>query len=365
MTNHLSALIESVTHSLSSLSWLESGLILLNFVLLIFARKIISGIYSEPSTENHFSYRVNTLRSLNIIIIFSLIYFIFESDKNIHNPVFKFISISLLIYFSFLVSHIFAFIIRRNYGKKREVEGRKKIIETYRSRLLTLLSSIGIFIITLISIIQIMEFESLLQAGGVIGFIGVFLALTQNSWAPDIFSGLIILNSGMIEEGDVIQFENNEFIIGIIYKTKIFHTEILNLVNNHRIMLKNSNLRNVTIHNLSKFASAKGLRENLHFKISYLESTSSIKSMFENAFEKSKESIGQSIEFQYPLEISVYDTGDHAIEWAVYYYTKDVKNLIKTRHELRERIVTEANKQGIDLSTPITHSDARQLTGIS
>ena len=30
--------------------------------------------------------------------------------------------------------------------------------------------------------------------------------------------------------------------IGVIYKTKLFHTEILNIVNNHRIMIKNSKL---------------------------------------------------------------------------------------------------------------------------
>jgi len=56
----------------------------------------------------------------------------------------------------------------------------------------------------------------------VIGFIGVFLALTSNIWALDVFHGLIILNSAMFSEGDVIQFNDGEQIYGLVIRLKFF-----------------------------------------------------------------------------------------------------------------------------------------------
>jgi len=64
---------------------------------------------------------------------------------------------------------------------------------------------------------------------------GVLLAFTQSTWAPDVFSGLIILNSDMLEEGDIIEIKESEPVYGLVYKTKIFHTVILNLVDNHHV----------------------------------------------------------------------------------------------------------------------------------
>jgi len=97
---------------------------------------------------------------------------------------------------------------------------------------------------------------------GAIGFIGVMIALTQAAWAPDIISGLIILNSNVFEQDDIIEISiEGRTIVATVFRTKVFHTEILDLVNNHRIMMRNVKIRDTVIHNLTKFASAKGLRE--------------------------------------------------------------------------------------------------------
>ena len=66
------------------------------------------------------------------------------------------------------------------------------------------------FVMGLIACVRILGFDSLLEAGGLLGVMGVFLALTQASWAPDIISGLVILNSRMVEEGDVLQLGDDE-----------------------------------------------------------------------------------------------------------------------------------------------------------
>lgn len=72
----------------------------------------------------------------------------------------------------------------------------------------------------------------------------MLLALTQGAWAPDIISGLVILNSKMLQERDVIKLsDSNETFLGIVYCTRAFHTELLNVVDNHRVMISNSRMR--------------------------------------------------------------------------------------------------------------------------
>ena len=54
--------------------------------------------------------------------------------------------------------------------------------------------------------------------------------------------------------------------------------------------------------------------------------------------------------------MAIENIGDHAIEWAVYYYTKDVKSLIKIRQKIRECILKTAAESDVSLATPITYS---------
>ena len=141
----------------------------------------------------------------------------------------------------------------------------------------------------------------------------------------------------------------------------MFHTEILNLIINHRIMLKNARLREFTIQNLSKFASAKGLRESLKFKIGYDVPPDKVRQMFQAAEEKLEDECGFKLGEENPFEIGIVDTGDHAIEWAVYDFTKDVKSLIKNRQAIRECILKTAIEHDISLATPFTHVSVAHL----
>jgi len=344
---------------LARIELLDYFVITLNLLLLFSAKKILA-LFQEDTTNPNFHLKVQTFRALNLLIILSygysnIYYFNTESGTGI-----KLVSIWVIIYLSYLIKQIFAYWVLKKYGKLRDINDEKKSTETYTSRLLNLLISVAIFVIALISIVNVLEFNSLLQAGGVIGIIGVFLALTQNAWAPDIISGLIFLNNRMLEEGDVIEFDDNGSIIGVVFKTKMFHTEILNLVNNHRIMLKNSRLREFTIHNLSKFASAKGLREKLSFKISYDVTPEQVRKMFKEAESQIKTEIINPSPNDFSFEIAILETGDHAIEWGVYYYTKEVKSLIKLRQAIRECILKTAEASKISLATPITYVRAKE-----
>ncbi|MDF1644193.1 MAG: hypothetical protein P1U80_08415 [Pseudomonadales bacterium] len=52
------------------------------------------------------------------------------------------------------------------------------------------------------------------------------LVLAQAAWASDVFRTL-----------------KEESILGTVLKTRVFHSELLNLANNHRMMIRNAKLR--------------------------------------------------------------------------------------------------------------------------
>ena len=325
-----------------------------NILLLVFARQILNRVYQNPEKVPNFSRKVMIFRALNLLIMITYGYYRFFQDKEGKGLGLNILATLAIIYFAYLAMHLAHAFLVRQYGKEREINGKKRYTSTYQTRLLSIFSSVFIGIVALISIIRLLGFDSVLEAGGVIGLFGVFLALTSSIWAPDIFNGLIILNSDMFSEGDVILFDDSEQVYGLVYKTKVFHTVILNIVNNHRIMIRNSKLRDFTVHNLSKFASARGLRESLVFKIGYDVSSDDVRSLFESVYEAAKIDKSIFIEDQYDLEYGVKETGDHAVEWVFFYYTKEVEKLMLTRQRLLQLMLETSVEKGISLSTPFT-----------
>lgn len=350
---NLQALLPVLRAALANFSITDLVLIAVNSLLLLFSQPIIN-LFSHGETRNEVQKRrLHLFRVINLMILLLVLFYSLFLPLASHSWVTRVLSSLLVAYLGYLGFHLINYLIKRRFGREREVGGSKVIAETYNSRLLSLLTAIFVFIVVLISVVQIFGFDSLLQAGGVIGFIGVFLALTQSSWAPDIISGLIILNSKLVEEGDVIEFSDGERITGMVFKTKVFHTEILNLINNHRIMLQNSRLRQQTIHNLSKFASAKGLREVLSFKIGYGVEEAAVRAMFEAAAEEAIQD--PDIPFDEGMEVDVkpVEAGDFAVLWNLYYHTKDVRHLHRTRQLFLGLILKHAREAGIGLATPM------------
>ena len=336
------------------LDFLDYIVLLINLPLFFFARRILLLIYHDPDSTSGFNRKVMVFRALNILIVIAFGYYHIVLPLSEKAPWFKVVTILVTVYLGYVALHLIHYFTLKRYGKLRTRDGERKPTETYATRLLGIFSTVFIAIMALITIIRILGYTSLLEAGGVIGFIGVFLALTQSTWAPDMFSGLIILNSDMMEEGDVIELRDGEHIYGVVYKTKVFHTVILNLVNNHRIMIRNARLREFTVHNLSKFASAKGLREKMSFKIGYQTGPSKVKELFDRAFDLAVME-GLPVEVQHGYDSGITDTGDHAVEWAVFYYTKEVDRLPWLRQQMRAVYLKTAQERAISLATPLTH----------
>jgi small-conductance mechanosensitive channel len=338
------------------------AIVAVNLILMLLARPIIERLGSKKNNRQ-FDFHVNVLRGLNLAILTAVCYYAYfshvaglDSEAADGSVGLRIIAIPMVLYLAYLAANTGSYLTRRHYGKVTSGADGPQISDTYHSRMLTLLLSTFIAIVALIWVIRLAGFSSMLEAGGAIGFVGVFLALTQAAWAPDIISGLVLLNSDMVSEGDLIEIEKQpEPVLGRVFKTKIFHTVLIDVVNNHRVMISNSRLREQTIHSLSKFASARGLREKLVFKIGYDTPSASVKQMFQQAFASACEASNGTIDETHPLEIRVLDAGDHAVAWGVFYYIKEVQQLVKTRQLLTEEILEMSRRHDISLATPQTH----------
>ncbi|OED41792.1 hypothetical protein AB833_08805 [Chromatiales bacterium (ex Bugula neritina AB1)] len=344
-----------LTIAVARLSAYHYLVIAVNILLLVVARPLVNVLGSNNSARQ-MDFQVNVLRGLNLAILTAVFYFgVYEAAQDSGGLGLKLLSILIVFYLAYLASSNTSYLMRRRYGKVNSTADGIQISDTYHSRMLTLVASTFISIVALITIIRIAGFSSLLEAGGVIGFVGVFLALTQAAWAPDIISGLILLNSDMVSEGDLIEIAIPEPFLARVFKTKIFHTVLIDIVNNHRVMISNSKLRDYPIHSLSKFASARGLRERLIFKIGYDTESDRVKKMFTQAFATVCANTNSSLDETHALEIRVIEAGDHAVEWAIFYYIKEVQGLVATRHMMIETILGTSHEYGISLATPQTH----------
>ena len=350
--------INSAMSHLCELNSLQLMLILTNVLLLFFARPLfrIFARKNQVSEAELFEGGAFTLvQRANLISLLCVALYAFVIPLNQHFGFTKVLSALLILSVANMLSSVLDVILLRRFGKEKSVDGVERYVETYRSRLVSLISTGMISVIAILLIVRMIGFESLLETGGVIGFIGVLLALTQGSWAPDLISGLIILNTGLLEEGDVIEINTNKLVIGVIFKTRMFHTEVLDLATNHRVLIPNAQLRQGALHNLSKFASARGLRERLTFKIGYDVRQSEVRTLFEEVFETAQADNSIPINDVHGFELRILDTGDFAIEWGFFYYLKEVKQLFSTRHALLALSAKLSEERGISLATPVLY----------
>jgi len=347
---------QTLTHIVGLFDKIDLFTIAASLVLFVAATPICRWLNSDDALAT----RISMMRMLNFLIIVAVI--VNALYLNNSDWLAKTAQCLIVIYFAVLITQIINFFVRQRFGKVRKTKNRVTISDTYSSRGLSLIVTIVIAIIAIISCLRLMGLNSLLEAGGALGVIGLVFAMTQAAWAPDIISGLIILNSRFCEDGDVIQFTmDGKEIVASIFKTKLFHTECLDLANNHRIMVRNAKLRDYGLQNLSRFASARGLRERLLFNIDYKHSEHEVSEMIHRAFANIDQEEGAR-EDQYEPEIMVFDTGDYAVTWAVYYYIKDVKNLLRIRQLFRSYILAESARSDISLATPVLQQASVAVT---
>ena len=348
--------------------------VLINVGLLIYSKKIVE--YFNMGRGNGF--QLMLFRLVNVLFIFSqLVDYALSLFTNDYKNALGALGYTLLtIYLGAFVFGLLSYIIRKKFGREKEIDGQRHYIDTYNSRL------IDIFLIMLIgasvfyAIINIWGITSLLETTGFLGIIIAFLALTHSIWAPDPYYCMVILGSEMIEDGDTIKLDHqpHEYIIA---RVTFIYTILYDVQNNYRVLIRNSKLIESKIENLSKRTSYDGLRYTIRYKIGYADAASEspearkealgnyfkrIDAMFAAAQERATADQQCLINPNTTFEWLIENTGDYAIEYTLIFYlealpntklTKTIRAYLYQTRALINRYVYEASvEQGLALSTP-------------
>ena len=269
---------------------------------------------------------------------------------------------------------------RRRFGAVKEMDGEKTYLDTYSTRLVDFLLLAIIALTAIYALIKIWGADSMLEATGIFGIIAALLAFTSNIWAPDIISGLIILNTQILEDGDVVMVEGypDEYIIS---KVTLVYVVLYDVRNNHRTLIRNSQFTQRKIDNLSRIASPDGVRQAITYKIGYPELAISdagerevqltsfrnrIDRMFERAFENCCGQQEIKINTNRKFEWLLTRTGDFALEYTLWVYLERIPNtkvtstvrrhLMGTLYRINEFVHAASTIENVDLSTPVLAS---------
>lgn len=360
---------------LSAVEWLSHGLLLfINAAFFLFAGVLIQ----RTQGENDHSDRIQISRTLSALIcILVLADIVVLSIARQHSPALMSVAYSLIaLYSGLFIFQLSSFYSLKRFGRKKEVDSRDLYIETYSSRLMNIVLIVVIGIVVLYAVIKIWGADSMLEATGIFGIIFAFLAFTSAQWAPDVLSGLVMLNSQTLEDGDLIKIDgyDDEYIIS---KVSFIYTVLFDIRNNNRTMLRNSRLMQGKIDNLSRIASTDGIRQSLTYNIGYpsIEGdkreeravlaeahAKDIDDMFGRAFQRACESDAVKINDNSPFEWALTSAGDYALEYTLWIYLERIpntkvtasirKHYLGTIYKVNELVYLASVEEGIDLSTP-------------
>ncbi|MFT5579428.1 MAG: hypothetical protein ACI9WS_002187 [Paraglaciecola psychrophila] len=359
---------------LTQLEWIVHGMIFaINALLFVFAKPLLDIVERGREGDS----KVTVLRYLNVLVmVLQLLDLVLLSFSPDYQHYFIKAGVTLMaLYASLLLYSIMSFLVLKKFGMEKELDEKKLFVETYSSRLVDIVLLIMIVISSIYALIVIWGANSLLETTGIFGIIFAFLAFTSSVWAPDIISGLIILNTQMLEDGDVVVVDgySDEYIIN---KVSFIYIILYDIRNNHRTLVKNSRFIQSKIDNLSRIASTDGIRKRLVYHIGYpqfegnseqrLEALKQFKSRIEKLFQRAFESACEDNEIKInrnkPFESALTNTGNYALEYSVWFYLERIPNskitatirrhLMGTIYRVNEAIYTASVVEGIDLSTP-------------
>lgn len=348
------------------------SIFLISVLLFFFAKPLLLAIDQGREHDS----RIKILRGLNVfVIILQVLDIIVIQAAEDYEHYFIKAGLSVMaLYSGLLLYSICSFFSRKKFGLEKELDQQKIFLETYSSRLVNIVLLAVITFATIYSLIVIWGANSLLETTGIIGIFVAFLAFTSSIWAPDIISGLIILNTQMLEDGDVVVIDGypDEYIIN---KVTFIYILLYDVRNNHRTLMRNSRFIQSKIDNLSRIASTDGIRKKLVYQIGYPDFSqqenrgeayqsfmNSIDKMFTRAFERACEDDKIRINTNKPFEWSLTATGNYALEFTLWFYLERIpntkvtatirKHLMRTIYGVNEKVYAASINEGIDLSTP-------------
>lgn len=353
----------------------HSFIFFINIALFFLAKPLLNLITHEDGNTTRL--RIFQIVNLIILTLHLLDLALLQVNSDYQHAFIK-LGMSLAAVYTALYIHtLMSYVYRRRFGLEKSVDEKKIFLDTYSSRMVSLLTLIILGFTTIYILIKIWGADSLLETTGIIGIIAAFMAFTSNIWAPDIISGLIILNTRMLEDGDVIMLDNdpNEFIIS---KVTLIYIVLYDVRKNHRTLIRNSKFIHNKIENLSRVASTDGLRQCLKFNIAYPELTganadertlqldhfkSKIDRIFSNSFTECSENNSLKINRDKPFEWALTAAGDYALEYSLWFYLERIpntkvtatvrKHLMGTIYKINDAVFCASEIEGVSLSTPM------------
>ncbi|WP_045857481.1 mechanosensitive ion channel family protein [Teredinibacter purpureus] len=351
------------------------GLIfLLNISLLFAARPLLALIEIDETRTSP----VRIFRAVNIVILVLhvLDLTLLKVSSDYENAFIK-LGLSLAAVYTALYGYnLLCFLSRKRFGNEKVIDDKKVYIDTYSTRLVDLLCLSFIIIFTIYALIKIWGADSMLETTGIFGIVAAFLAFTSASWAPDIISGLIVLNTRILQDGDVVVVDGypDEYVIS---KVTLIYIVLYDIRNNHRTLIRNSQFIKSKIDNLSRIASTDGIRQALRYNIGYpqidgktIEERSEqlqhyrnrIERIFRQANEQCSKNTSLNLNVDAPFECALTLAGDYALEYTVWFYLGRLPNtkitatirrhLMGTIYSVNEAVFSAAEIEGISLSTP-------------
>ena len=354
--------------------FLHSAVFILNIVLFIFATPILN--LAAPNEDN--KNKIKIFRGLNVLVLIlhGLDLVLRKMGGSAYQSYFIDLGLSLMvIYAGIFVHSFFGALSKKRFGRSRMQDDKKVYTETYNSRLVSIVLLTIITITTIYGLIKIWGADSLLETTGIFGIFIAFLAFTSSIWAPDIISGLIVLNSDILEDGDVVTISDypNEYIIA---RVTLIYVVLYDVRNNHRTLIRNSQFMQNRIDNISRIASSDGVRQALVYNIGYPQFSddvilreaelndfkAKISGLFDRAFTACCEDEDIKINCHKPFESALTHAGDYALEYTLWIYLERIPNtkvtrrirqhLMGTLYKVNEAVYTASILDGVDLSTP-------------
>ena len=370
--------MESLTWLMPTLThhqWLGHGAIFaINISLLIFARPILNLI--EANRNNSATLRIFQALNILVLLLHLVDLTLLRFSQNYENYFIN-LGLSLMtVYGGLFVYNLCCFLSRKRFGHEKVLDNKTIFLDTYSSRLVDILLLFIIAATTIYVIIKIWGANSLLETTGIFGIIAALLAFTSHIWAPDIISGLIILNTQILEDGDVVKVDGypDEYIIS---KVTLVYVILYDIRNNHRTLIRNSQFTQSKIDNLSRVASTDGIRKSITYNISYpqfkhqdtdqraqeLQSfKNKIDRMFTNSYDYCSQQKEILINEKRTFEWALTQTGDYALEYTLWFYLQRIpntkvtstirKHLMGTIYKVNEAVYSAAIIEDIHLATP-------------
>lgn len=342
-----------------------------NILLFIFARPVLKLIDPGAVTEP----KVRIFRALNVLVfVLQLVGLLLIRAEIAHTGYFTNVGYSIMavygamLFYSFLGGQS-----KKRFGKQRSLDDKTIYLETYSSRMVNLVLMTVLILTTIYLLILIWDAED--KFTGIYAILAGFMAFTSGMWAPDIISGLIILNTEILEDGDVIMMDGHEeeYIIG---RFTLIYVILYDIRNNHRTLMRNQLFMQNRIDNLSRVTSSSGVRWSLVYKIGYPKFTGnrdervtqltafkdSVGDMFTAANKACIENEDIKINESKPFDWAMTSAGDFALEYTLWIYLERIpntkitstirKHLMGTIFKVNEAVYDASIGEDIDLSTP-------------